>query len=101
MTALFSDVTDVKFARRELLGLIIMFDFTMGDVHRLPRKFKSPVEVTYLPALALWKQDIEHFHGQKIGPDEMECNDGETTIVNPILCTDMHRGKGLVWLNSW
>ena len=40
--------------------------------------------------------DIGHFHRQKIGPDEMECNDGETTIVNPILCTDIHGGKVLV-----
>ena len=81
--------------------LIFMFDFTMEDVHGLPRKLRMSSGCDIFASSSTLETDIGHFHGQKIGPDEMECNDGETTIVNPILCTDIHGGRGLVWLISW
>ena len=46
------------------MGLIITFDFTMGDVHRLPQKFKMP---RGYDIFAIWKQISDIFTDKKLG----------------------------------
>ena len=65
------------------LSETVTFNFTMGYVHRLPLQSGSSkclVDMTYLPALELRKQIQDTSMDKKIGPDEMECNDGEGTM---------------------
>ena len=81
----------------------------MGDVHGLPLQsgsLKRHSGYDIFASSSTSETDIRHFHGPKIGPDEMECNDGETTIVKFCLqdfCISyfIHGGKGLVWLICW
>ena len=46
------------------MGLIITFDFTMEDVHRLPQKFKMP---SGDDIFAIWKQISDIFTDKKLG----------------------------------